>query len=149
MSLTAKQVAFVDCYLQLGNATQAAIQAGYSSKTAYSIGQRLLKKVEVKTRLDERRKELESQRIATAQEVLVTLTDVLRGKVTNDKREESEDGVKQTTEATPVKDRVKAAELLGRRFGLWDKKQDGSAEALTRLDGLLEAFQNAVKSETD
>lgn len=45
--LTAKQQAFVDEYLIDRNATQAAIRAGYSAKTAYSQGQRLLKNVEV------------------------------------------------------------------------------------------------------
>ena len=45
--LTAQQRSFVAEYLKDNNATQAAIRAGYSKKTAYSIGQRLLKKVEI------------------------------------------------------------------------------------------------------
>ena len=46
--LTMKQKAFADEYVKNGgNATQAAISAGYSAKTAYSQGQRLLKKVDV------------------------------------------------------------------------------------------------------
>lgn len=47
MTLTAKQERFVGEYLIDLNATQAAIRAGYSEKTAYSMGQRLLKNVEV------------------------------------------------------------------------------------------------------
>lgn len=47
MALTAKQQLFVQEYLIDLNATQAAIRAGYSPKTAYSMGQRLLKNVEV------------------------------------------------------------------------------------------------------
>lgn len=46
-SMNDKQRAFVREYLIDRNATQAAIRAGYSEKTAYSIGQRLLKNVEV------------------------------------------------------------------------------------------------------
>ena len=46
MALTAKQQAFVEAYC--GNATEAALKAGYSPKTAYSQGQRLLKNDEVK-----------------------------------------------------------------------------------------------------
>jgi phage terminase small subunit len=57
MGLTTKQRKFIDAYLESGNATQAAIAAGYSEKTAYSQGARLLKKVEisavVETRLNE------------------------------------------------------------------------------------------------
>lgn len=45
--LTAQQRLFVAEYLKDNNATQAAIPAGYSEKTAYSIGQLLLKKVEI------------------------------------------------------------------------------------------------------
>ncbi len=45
--LTAKQLRFVEEYIIDLNATQAAIRAGYSKKTAYSIGQNLLKKVEI------------------------------------------------------------------------------------------------------
>lgn len=51
MSLTPKQEAFVREYLLDLNATQAAIRAGYSAKTAYSMGQRLLKNVEVSAAL--------------------------------------------------------------------------------------------------
>lgn len=116
--LNERRKKFADYYLELGNATQAAIKAGYSEKTAYSIGQRLLKNPEVKAYIDRRRKEMENERIAGAREVLETLTEVLRGKVTSEKREKSESGIKQTTEGTRVQDRVKAAELLGKRYGL-------------------------------
>jgi len=48
MKLTRKQELFCFEYLKNFNATQAAVEAGYSKKTAYSQGQRLLKNVEVK-----------------------------------------------------------------------------------------------------
>jgi len=53
MALTPKQAQFVAEYLIDLNATQAAIRAGYSEKTAYSMGQRLLKHVEVGTAITE------------------------------------------------------------------------------------------------
>ena len=55
-NLTAKRSKFIDEYMINSNATQAAIKAGYSKKTAYSIGQRLLKNVEVKRELGKRHK---------------------------------------------------------------------------------------------
>lgn len=55
--LTAKQQLFVDNYLIHFNATKAAIQAGYSEKTAYSQGQRLLKNVEISRLIETRLKE--------------------------------------------------------------------------------------------
>ena len=53
--LTAKQKIFCDEYLIDLNATQAAIRAGYSEKTAYSAGQRMLKNVEVQKYIEERK----------------------------------------------------------------------------------------------
>jgi hypothetical protein len=51
--LTSKQEAFVCEYAIDKNATQAAIHAGYSAKTAYSIGQRLLNNVEIEAAINE------------------------------------------------------------------------------------------------
>lgn len=50
--LTAKQQRFVEEYLIDLNATQAAIRAGYSPKTAYSIGNELLNKPDIRARID-------------------------------------------------------------------------------------------------
>ncbi|EPP8914178.1 terminase small subunit, partial [Acinetobacter baumannii] len=58
MALRGKQQRFVDEYLIDRNATQAAIRAGYSAKTAYSIGEQNLKKLEVKKAIEEGEKEL-------------------------------------------------------------------------------------------
>jgi phage terminase small subunit len=78
MGLTNKQRVFIEEYLRTWNATQSAISAGYSDKTAYSSGQRLLKDVEVKQMIYE---ELE-QRSMGADEVLQRLADIARGDIT-------------------------------------------------------------------
>lgn len=72
MALTPKQQRFVDEYLLDVNATQAAIRAGYSEKTAYSQGQRLLKNVEVEKFLSERAR-------SASQKVDLSAERVLRG----------------------------------------------------------------------
>ena len=77
--MTEKQKRFADEYLIDLNATQAAIRAGYSKKTAYSQGERLLKNVEVEKYIQERMKQLASEKVATAEEVIQYLTSVLRG----------------------------------------------------------------------
>lgn len=150
--LNERQQKFADYYLELGNATQAAIKAGYSEKTAYSIGQRLLKHPEVKAYLDQRRKELEGERVAGTQEVMEMLTEVLRGNVTSEKREESEDGVKRTTEGTQVRDRLRAAELLGKRYGL-DRPAAGETEENVPFDlpakHIAPAFQSVLLDVLD
>ena len=78
--LTPKQQKFIDYYIQTGNATEAAKLAGYSSKTAYSIGNENLNKPEIKQAIDERLKQLESERIAEAKEIMEVLTTIIRGK---------------------------------------------------------------------
>ena len=54
--LNERQKKFVREYIKTNNATQSAISAGYSKKTAYSMGQRLLKNVEIKERLEKEQK---------------------------------------------------------------------------------------------
>ena len=121
--MTPKQKRFCDEYLIDTNATQAAIRAGYSEKTAYSIGQRLLKEVEVKTYIDERLAEIQSDCIADATEVIQYLTSVLRGKSKSSVLSLCGDGCQEVIEKNPdEKERLKAAELLAKRYGLLTDK---------------------------
>ena len=83
MKLTIKQKAFADYYIQLGNATEAATKAGYSEKTAAVIGTENLTKPNVKSYIDKRLKQIESERIADAKEVMEYLTSVMRGETTS------------------------------------------------------------------
>ena len=80
MALNHKQKQFYKEWLIDANATQAAIRAGYSKKSAYSQGQRLLKNVEGQKYLAELMAEKESELIASQDEVLKYLTSVMRGK---------------------------------------------------------------------
>ena len=70
MSLTPKQSKFVQEYLIDMNATQAAIRAGYSENTAYSQGQRLLKKDEVQRQLEKKREQHEIQCDMSKQKII-------------------------------------------------------------------------------
>lgn len=76
MALNDKQRRFVDEYLVDLNATQAAIRAGYSAKTAGQIGERLLKKVEVQQALTERMKAREQRTEITQDKVLAELAKI-------------------------------------------------------------------------
>lgn len=77
--ITPKQKKFADFYIESGNATEAAKKAGYSEKTAYSIGQRLLKNVEVSAYIAKRQKEIESERLCTLKEIQEFRSRVIRG----------------------------------------------------------------------
>lgn len=70
MKLTGKQENFCQEYLIDCNATQAAIRAGYSEKTAYAIGEQNLRKLEIKNRLDELRQPLQEATKLSQQWVL-------------------------------------------------------------------------------
>ena len=124
-----RQKKFVDYYIQnFGNATLAARQAGYSVKTARSIGNRLLTFVDVKNAIDEKLKELENQRTANSQEVLEYLTSVLRGEVEEEVvvvvgTGHGKTEIIKVNKAPSTKDRLKAAEILCRVYGLFNAEK--------------------------
>lgn len=137
--LTEKQKRFVDEYLIDLNATQAAIRAGYSKKTAHVIGTENLQKPEIKKRIDERLAEIKSQKTADATEVLETLTAIMRGEVTEEVPLLCGDGCQTLADKnTAVKDRIKAAELLGKRYRLFE--DDGSGQAANAIADFLKAL---------
>lgn len=67
--MNTKQEMFVNEYLIDYNATQAAIRAGYSERTARSIGQQLLTKLDIKNAIKEQREKIQNDNIATAKDV--------------------------------------------------------------------------------
>jgi phage terminase small subunit len=75
MSLTNKQRVFIDEYLKDFNATQAALRAGYSQRTAYSIGQENLKKPEIAAVIQQ----AIDERAMTADELLTRIAEIGRG----------------------------------------------------------------------
>lgn len=126
--MTAKQQRFCDEYLIDLNATQAAIRAGYSSKTAYSIGVENLKKPELQKYIENRMSEKEKDMIADQDEVLKYLTSVLRGKSVSSVLARNMTGADHVIKKPPdEKERLKAAELLGKAHMLFTDKVDVNA----------------------
>ena len=136
--MTEKQKRFCDEYLIDLNATRAYLAAYPTVKkesTAAQAGSRMLRNVKVKKYIDERLEELHNQKTADAQEVLEYLTSVLRGESEAEEIvvEGCGDGVSEarTMRKRPSeKDRLKAAELLGKRFGLYTDKMELEAKDL-------------------
>lgn len=123
--LSVKQKRFADEYIISGNATEAAIKAGYSKKTASVIGCENLIKPNIKKYIDERLKEIESTKIADQKEVLEYLTQVLRGEIKEEILQDNGAGKQIIAEINiPIRERTKAAELLGKRYSLWTDKID-------------------------
>lgn len=134
MPLTPKQKAFADYYIETGNATEAAKRAGYSKKSAYSIGDENLRKPVVSAYIRARMAEIDAGRIATADEVMKFYTSVMRGEVKD-----------QFGLDAQLADRLNAGKELMKRFAAVDDRQK---DALDRLDALFEEFRNAVDAET-
>ncbi len=139
--MTDKQKRFADEYLIDCNATRAYKVAYPSVKkdgTASQAGRRMLRNVKVKTYIDEQLQKLSKDKIATADEIMKYLTSVMRGEETDEKQ-----GMFDTFEIrVATKERLKAAELLGKRFGL-DKAEDDNEE-LKKLDEVLSTIKGVV-----
>lgn len=134
--MNARQRKFCDEYLISGNATDAAIKAGYSPKTAKQIGQRLLTYVDLKQYIDAELEKLHSAKIADAQEVLGYLTSVMRGQHTEQTLQFIGDGMQAITDIeVSAKDRIKAAELIGKRYALFSDKMDLSGAVPVVITG--------------
>lgn len=119
--MTQKQRRFIDEYIISGNATQAAIKAGYSKKTARKIGQENLTKPDIKAAIEKRNAEIRSEKTADMTEVMEYLTSVMRGEQTESVA--TSKGVYSNVEVS-AKDRIKAAELIGKRNGAWTDKKE-------------------------
>ncbi len=128
--LTPKQKAFADYYIETGNATEAAIRAGYSKKTARVIGQENLTKPAIKQYIDKRNKVIESERIASITEVKEYWTRVMRGE------EKDQFGLDAS-----LQDRNKAAENLAKSYGMFINKIEANVDATvnstSKLDSIL------------
>lgn len=125
--MTDKQKRFCEEYIIDCNGTQAAIRAGYSKKAARQIADKLMSKADIRGYIDERLEQLRSEKTAEAREVLEYLTSVMRGEHTEQVLKLSEEGGQVITDINvSEKDRLKAAELIGKRYGLFKENIDVS-----------------------
>lgn len=122
--VTPKQKKFCVEYLIDLNATQAAIRAGYSEKTAYSLGQRLLKHAEIKSRIKELQDKVFEDCMMSAAEALWRLSKAGRGELKEEVvvTEGIGDGFSEAKiikKQISARDQLKALELMGKRHDLF------------------------------
>ena len=166
--MTAKQKRFCDEYLISLNATQAAIKAGYSQKTATAIGLENLTKPAIKDYIKMRMDEKESELIADQDEVLRYFTAVMRGQsqaeiVVVENTGDFKSKAKKIFKTPDEKERLDAAKQLAKRYGLDSEEAEKQAKIeklkaeIARLkgespddskadDGFLEALQSEVQN---
>lgn len=139
--MTPRQQKFCDEYLISGNATEAAIKAGYSRKTAKQTGSENLAKPDLRAYIDEQLTKIHSAKIADAEEVMKYLTSVMRGEHTEQVLKLVGEGVQTVTDIdVSAKERLKAAELIGKRYGLFTDKVglEGAVPVIIMGDDQLE-----------
>lgn len=139
--MTPRQQKFCDEYLISGNATDAAIKAGYSRKTAKQTGSENLAKPDLRSYIDEQLAKIHSAKIADAEEVMKYLTSVMRGEHTEQVLKLVGEGVQTVTDIdVSAKERLKAAELIGKRYGLFTDKVglEGAVPVIITGDDQLE-----------
>lgn len=123
--LTEKQKRFIAEYLVDLNATQAAIRAGYSEKTAYSAGQRMLKKVEIHAAIQEAMQERQERTEITQDKVLTEI-----GKVAFASADDSQES------SLKYSNKLRALEMLGKHLGIFERHEKASDEGVQIIDDL-------------
>lgn len=140
--LTIKQQAFADYYIELGNAYQAAIKAGYSENYAKGNVVKLLENVSVKAYIENRMEEIKTERVADQQEILEFLTSIIRGEVVEPVPVLSGEGKQKVVKLQPsVQTRKAAAVDLGKRYAMWTEKQ--------QVENITPVFVDDVPDDDD
>lgn len=121
MKLTPKQKKFADEYIKTGNATQSAIEAGYSKKTAQVIGAENLSKPMVKSYIEERMAEIASKRVMSYTEAVELLTSIARGEEKETVVLATPVSVEKVEKEADLKTRISALKEILKRYPNNDK----------------------------
>ena len=134
--LNDKQKAFADYYIESLNAYESAKRAGYSEAYAKSQSYKLLENVGIKNYIDERMESKDNYRIASQDEILQILTDIARGITEEEVVQFSQLGEElRTTRKPTIKDRMRASELLGKRYRMWVDKVEANVNQQVIFEG--------------
>lgn len=112
MALTPKQKKFADLYIKLGNATEAARQAGYSEKYLHKNAPKLRQNKAIAAYITQMMEGQDAERVASANEVLEFYTAVMRGE------KKDQFGLESS-----LADRLKAADSLMKRWSAVEGKK--------------------------
>ena len=135
LKLTIKQKKFADEYIRLGNSTQAAINAGYSKKTARQIGADNLSKAYIREYINEKMDALDKKKTMQIKEIMEELTSIARGEI----KEERLDKDGHIVETRPLfADRLKAMDMLGKRYGMWNGMAQEAASQTVIIDDMTD-----------
>jgi phage terminase small subunit len=120
--LTPKERLFIDKYIETGNAKQSAIYAGYKERSAAVFGCELLKKVNVAEEIRKRQEKMTKKSIATAQQVMEYLTQVMNGEIKD-----------QFGLDAPLSERTRAATELAKRTVDLENRLNGKPDNVVQI----------------
>jgi phage terminase small subunit len=149
MKLTKKQQDFADYYIELGNAEEAAIKAGYSKNYARASAYKLLANVGIKKYIDERMEQLASERIMSAQEILERLTKIAKADITETVIISGIDGVEEVEKPPDFKVQIQAMKELLKRYPGNDKILELQLRKLTADATTSEAKAKILTNAAD
>lgn len=147
--LTEKQKRFADYYIELGNATQAAINAGYAKRSAQQMGAENLSKPVIKSYIDERIERIASERIMSAQEAVELLSSIARAEITEQVVVTTMEGAEVVDKPPDVKTRIIAIKEILKRYPDNDKLVEQQIRKLTADADLAEIKANTIKGLSD
>ena len=135
--LNEKHKAFADYYIESLNATESykkVYECSYN--TARTNGARLLTNANIKKYIDEVMSAKDESRIASQDEILQILTDIARGVTEEEVVQFSQLGEElRTTRKPTIKDRMRASELLGKRYRMWIDKVEANVNQQVIFEG--------------
>ncbi len=130
--MTDRQKRFCDEYLLDCNASGAARRSGYSPDSAA----KLMKQPEVQEYLEAQMEAIHNEKIADVREISEYLTSVMRGSCGEQTKTSISDSKETTTYITvSAKERLKAAELMGKRYGLFKEKAEVTLNPSVIING--------------
>ena len=130
--MTDRQKRFCDEYLVDCNAAGAARRSGYSPDSA----NKLMKQPEVQEYIEEQMEAIHNEKIADVKEISEYLTAVMRGSCGEQTKTSISDSKETTTYITvSAKERLKAAELMGKRYGLFKEKTEVTVNPAVIING--------------
>lgn len=149
MKLTEKQKKFCDEYIKLGNATQAAIKAGYSAKYANTNASKLLQNTTIKSYIDERMEQLASERIMGAQEAVELLSSIARAEITERVVVSTPMGAQEVDKPPDLKTRMQAIREILKRYPDNDKLLEQQLRKVTADADIAEFKAEMIKTVAD
>lgn len=150
--LTKMQKEFADEYMKTGNATESAIKAGYSSKTAYAIGNEVLKKSKIKEYINQKQEKIEEKITMNIAERQQFLVDIILGNIKDTKIILNEQRRYTPVEVVPSLDiRLKASDQLNRMQGVYTSTLNVNANmrSTANFNDIVEQLAKSRKEEDE